>query len=496
MSTIAIAYPDTGFLSRHPTRRSWMHWLALTLVVATITVSGIVFTEPAPVDALTIGLVVLLPTVGLVVINRTLIAYFSLWMVAGAAAVLAATFSLDLGQTLSHVGVTLYLYVATVLFAAFIAKSPARHTELIFRAWTFAALVAAAAGIIGYFDLLPGAFDLFTKFGRTSGTFKDPNVFGPFLIVPLLYMLHLALGRSWHKMLLPLGVAGFLTLTVFLSFSRGAWFNAAVAIALYGYLTFATTSRAATRLKLIALLTAGAVIAACVVLMALSSDKVSDLLSQRASLVQTYDTGDEGRFGGQEKAAGLIADNPFGIGAREFTLRHHPEEVHNVYLSMLLNAGWLGGGLYLILVGLTIVLGFRHVLKSTPTRPYFLVAYTAFAALALEGAIIDTDHWRHFYLLMAIIWGLMSASTFAEKAAPQAVRPRRPARVVRAVPVRVPTLCAPAVRVPTLRIPTLHAPIVRMAATQRQNLREAPSRRLPSILPRMLREPAQPTSRR
>ena len=24
--------------------------------------------------------------------------------------------------------------------------------------------------------------------------------------------------------------------------------------------------------------------------------------------------------------------------------------------------------------------------------------------------IIDTDHWRHFYVLMAIVWGLMAAS--------------------------------------------------------------------------------------
>ena len=468
MSAIAVAYLNVPFSRTKPARRSWMHWLALALVVVTITVSGIVFTEPAPVDALSIGLIVLLPTIGLVAINPTLIAYFSLWMVAGAAAVLAATFSVDLRETLTHVSVTLYLYVATVLFAAFIAKSPTRHTELIFKAWTFAALVAAAAGIIGYFDLVPGAFDLFTKFGRTSGTFKDPNVFGPFLIVPLLYMLHLALGHSWRGALLPLAVAAFLTLAVFLSFSRGAWFNAAVAIGLYGYLTFVTTRRAATRLKLIALLTAGAVIAALVVLMALSSDKVSDLLSQRASLVQTYDTGDEGRFGGQEKAVGLIADNPLGIGAQEFTLRHHPEEVHNVYLSMLLNAGWLGGGLYLILVGLTLVLGFRHALKATPTRAQFLVAYTAFVALALEGAIIDTDHWRHFYLLMAIIWGLMSASAVAEPTLSDAARPRRPARA--------------------------RAP--RAAAVRARALPPAPPRRLPSILPRMLRKGAQPMSRR
>jgi hypothetical protein len=29
----------------------------------------------------------------------------------------------------------------------------------------------------------------------------------------------------------------------------------------------------------------------------------------------------------------------------------------------------------------------------------------------LEGIIIDLDHWRHFYLLMALVWGLMLSGT-------------------------------------------------------------------------------------
>jgi len=107
-ATFDIANHDTGIPTRAPSR-SVVHWLALALVAVTIVSSGFVFSEPAPVDALTIGLIVLLPAVGLVVFNPTLIAYFSLWTVAGASAVLAAVLSLDLGLTLTHVGVTLYL---------------------------------------------------------------------------------------------------------------------------------------------------------------------------------------------------------------------------------------------------------------------------------------------------------------------------------------------------------------------------------------------------
>ena len=68
-------------------------------------------------------------------------------------------------------------------------------------------------------------------------------------------------------------------------------------------------------------------------MVALQSDQVANLLVERASVTQTYDTGAEGRFGGQEKALGLIVENPLGIGAQQFATHHHPEEVHNVYLA-------------------------------------------------------------------------------------------------------------------------------------------------------------------
>ncbi len=434
MSAANIAFQNTGLHGApFAQRQSWAHWLALALVAVTIASSGIVFSEPAPVDALTIGLIVLLPTVGLAAFNPPILVYFSLWSVAGACAVLAATLSLDMTKTLVHVGVTLYLYVASVVFAAFVAKSPRAHTELIFKAWTWAAVAAAFTALVGYFALLPGAYDLFTKFDRASGTFKDPNVLGPFLIAPILYLLHVALQRSFLRMIVPLAVIGMLSLAVLLTFSRGAWMNLAVALTVYGYLALLTSKRATTRLKLTALLFAGGLFAAGLVAVALTSDTISSMFAERANLAMTYDVGPEGRFGGQEKAVELITENPLGIGAQEFTTRHHTEEVHNVYLSLMLNAGWLGGGVYWILVGLTLVLGFRHAMKDTETRPLFLVAYAAFVAVALEGLIVDTDHWRHFYLLMAIIWGLMSAGTLAE------TQQRRPVRL-KTAPSRRPSL--------------------------------------------------------
>jgi hypothetical protein len=47
-------------------------------------------------------------------------------------------------------------------------------------------MVAALAGSIGYFELIPGAHEMMTRYGRATGLFKDPNVFGPFLLPAML----------------------------------------------------------------------------------------------------------------------------------------------------------------------------------------------------------------------------------------------------------------------------------------------------------------------
>ena len=130
---------------------------------------------------------------------------------------------------------------------------------------------------------------------------------------------------------------------LFLSFSRGAWLNLAFALAAFGYLSFILARSNWARFKIATVALACVAAMAVVALVALQFESIADLADQRISLDQTYDQGPEGRFGGQLKAIRLLLDNPLGIGAGEFSLRHHHEEVHNIYLSMLLNNGWTGG---------------------------------------------------------------------------------------------------------------------------------------------------------
>ena len=46
-------------------------------------------------------------------------------------------------------------------------------------------------------------------------------------------------------------------------------------------------------------------------------------------------------------------------------------------------------------------MGFWHTMVEVFPR---------FMPVLLEGAVIDSDHWRHFYLLLGMIWGLYAAT--------------------------------------------------------------------------------------
>ena len=384
-----------------------MHRIALALVWLTIASGAVVFTEPAPVDLLTIGLIVLLPVIGLVRFTPPLMVFLSLWLVVSACTLLASTASIDETKTLIHNGVSIYLYLAAFVFAGFVVHAPNRHTGLILHAYLAAALIAAAAGILGYFDWPSGAFDLFTRYGRATGPFKDPNVYGPFLVPGLMFLAHRILNRPLHRSLGSIAAAAVIAFALLLCFSRGAWVALAIAIVVYVYLAFITAATNLLRLRIITFLIGGGLAATLLLGVALQFDKVADLFEQRASVSQSYDEGPEGRFGGQQKARDLILENPLGIGAQQFAPNYHFEEPHNVYLAMMLNAGWLGGLLFLFMVALTCLYGLRHAFRRTLTQPLFLVVYACFVGHAIEGYLIDLDHWRHFWLLMALIWGLM-----------------------------------------------------------------------------------------
>ena len=406
--------------------------IVLALVWIAMTSGAVVFTEPAPFDVLALGLLVLLPLAGLVAAPGALWLVLAVWLVAAAGGFVASAQSLDVDRSTIHTGISLYMYAAFFIFAAFVAKRPQAHTKLLLDGYLWAAVIAAFAGIVGYFGLAPGAAELFTKYGRATGTFKDPNVYGPFLAPAIIYVLHRILHDKPERTVVPAAILLLLSFGLLLSFSRGAWLNTAVGIAIYTYgsIVFARTEQQQARIIMLGALAVAA--AAGLLAVAAQFDEVGGLLSSRAAVTQSYDEGPEGRFGGQAQAMRMILDHPLGLGALQFGMHYHHEDVHNVYLSMFFNAGWLGGLIWAAMIATTAVFGALHLLRATATRPYFLIAYGAFLGNAVEGFVVDIDHWRHLYLLLAIVWGLIAAQRVTSVAAsPAAGTSIRRGRIVR-----------------------------------------------------------------
>jgi O-antigen ligase len=86
------------------------------------------------------------------------------------------------------------------------------------------------------------------------------------------------------------------------------------------------------------------------------------------------------------------------------------QQPHNVYLEIFLVAGWAGGMAYIVLVIATLFVGLRSALVRTPWQSFVIVTIAAFVGEVAEGFIVDTDHWRHYFLLLGMVWGLTAAT--------------------------------------------------------------------------------------
>lgn len=383
--------------------------LASIFVGVAVGASSIVFFEPALADVLMLGVIVALPVLGAVRFGRMSLLNLALWLcICGlglAVAIVAATTS----TAVVHQLVTLFLAVGAFVIAGFIAEDPEPRFHLVMRWYVVACLIATMAAFVGYFDVLPKAYDLFTNYGRARGTFKDPNVYGAALGPALVYCVWMMLREGKRQALLAALISLVLAVGLLITFSRGAWFSAALSLAILGWVAFISGRRRLDRLRLLVLALAGSLALVVALASVLQVAAVQELFAQRANLDQGYDSGPEGRFGGQAKALDLLLHHPLGIGTFTFSEKYHSEDVHNVYLTMFLNAGWLGGLLYIVSVAMTLIAAMRGSLRLGALHGPFLIACAAFAGVAFEGLVIDSDHWRHFFLLMGLIWGLADA---------------------------------------------------------------------------------------
>jgi hypothetical protein len=368
---------------------------------------AVVFIEPAPFEIMFLMTSLLFAVTGIrlqrafVPLIVLLIAYnlggaFSLMPVA------------EEKSAIWFVVISFYMATMGIFIAALVTEDTVRRLRAMRSGVIVAGVIAATAGIVGYFDIA-GSGEYLTLYGRASGTFKDPNVLGTFLTLPCVFLVQGFLsGRQRRPVLASLALLIVLA-GVFLSFSRGAWGVTLAAIIMMVALTYVTTGSGRMRARIVLLTLAGMLAFAALLTVALQFESVRDTFSERASLDQSYDQGEQGRFGNQRRSIPMLLERPNGFGPLMFR-EFFPEDPHNTYINAFAAYGWLGGVSYFALIAATMWVGWRLVFQRTAWQGEAIAVWSAFFFLILQGLQIDTDHWRHWYLLLGFTWGLAAVS--------------------------------------------------------------------------------------
>ena len=369
---------------------------------------GFVFIEPGPYEIVAVLTIAVFAMTGLTLPRGLgpLIAMLVTYDVGYALAMLQV---IDQPKPLTWVFISWYLTVTAMFFAAMLAQNTERRLDMIVRGCIAAAVIASLAGVLAYFHVLGGLSETFLKFSRARGTFNDPNVLGAFLVFPGLLLLQRIIAGKFRAMLFNSAALAIVVMALLLSFSRAAWGQFAGTAALLMLLTFITSRSNRERVRIVLMAGIGAALLVMLIVALLSIDQVSGLFKERASLDQSYDMGPMGRFGRYTTGFTMALERPLGIGPLQFN-KIFPEDPHNTFLNAFMTGGWIVGFLYPTIVLTTLAIGLRYVFIDAPWRRTYLAVFCAFLGTVGESAIIDIDHWRHFFLLLGLVWGLIIAT--------------------------------------------------------------------------------------
>ncbi len=378
--------------------------VALWLLVASL---WLVVIEPAPYE-LIFALVLLLFLPGglrVPIVSLPFVTALILYNFGGAIGLEGA---LDDKISIWFTVISFYMAVTGLFFCFLLPNETNSRMEIIRSGYIAAAIIGSIIGLMGYFDVA-GLAAKWAPMGRAQGTFKDPNVFAPFLVPPFIFLAQdLLLGRTRRLILSAMGLL-IIALGLFLAFSRGAWGNVVGSGALLVLFTLLVAPSRALRNRVLLMSMVGSLVLAIGTVAALQIPMVSRLFEERASLNQSYDVGETGRFGNQIASIPILLTQPGGMNPRHFRYMFG-QDPHNVYLNAFASYGWIGGFSFFTLVIMTFWAGWRAIRIRTPWQHHAIAIYCPLVTVMLQGVQIDIDHWRHFYLLLGCMWGLLGAT--------------------------------------------------------------------------------------
>jgi hypothetical protein len=392
-----------------------------TAIAIGLLLMGVVRFEPAPPDLAFAVIMAVAAMTGRFRLNRVPI--IVRWIV-GLLLVVNLLSMIDvlvLSEALRFLFITSYLAIFSLWLAGYVDR-PSR-SRLVAVTWLAVGIVSAIVSVLALNLPVPGRSFILGAVDngqRASGFFKDPNVFGPFLVPIAVILLELRIApkdpsplrlrrlASWTGLLI-------LTLGILFSYSRAAWGNYAIAL---GVMLGASSLRKAGARRALSALTVLLATGAMVALLLSATGSVG-FLEHRAH-VQSYDTQ---RFAAQTFGWQLGWTHPVGVGPGQFHF-HFPVESHSTFVRVFSEQGFMGMLLWCALLLVTLVFALRNVAAGKDTYGIGSAALLgAWCGLIFNSVVVDTLHWRHLWVVAALIW----AGT-ARRSLPDAARVRHAAR--------------------------------------------------------------------
>jgi O-antigen ligase len=355
---------------------------------------GVQVAEPAPSDGVFFVVMAVALATGRFRLSAAPRPVVAILAVFGALNVMASIQVVDPQRAIVFFGTTAYLALFGIWLAGYAVSR--RRALLLVRAYLGAAVASSVIGVLALLGALPGA-ELLTESDRSRAFFQDPNVFGPFLIPPVLILVEeivrprLLSARLATKAVL----VAVLLVGVLFSYSRGAWLNLGLGLLVLG-LILSLRGGVRTAATLLAVAGTTAAVMAGVVVVTGSGD----FLAERAR-PQPYDTD---RFSGQRAGLRPAAEYPFGAGPGQFESVAHIS-AHSTYARALGEEGYPGLLTLLALLGFTLIAALRNAVAGRGTHGIGSAALlAAWCGLLVNSAFIDTLHWRHLWVVAALIW--------------------------------------------------------------------------------------------
>jgi O-antigen ligase len=377
---------------------SALYWL----VALTIGSSFYVAIEPTPTDLLFLLLFAVVLFKRGVRFPLDLNPVLTIGLVGFSAGSILSLIASEVGLAGFYLAVTAYLLIAWYMVVMLLANYGTPMWELIQRAFLVAAVLGALIGLVSHFStILQDYLGVQASYGdRARGAFKDPNVYAPFLCAALLLVINRMVTRRFSSVLSLLLLCLF-SLEILAAFSRGAYVNLAVSLFVYFSLLFFVISRRDWMTRSLVIIVVGSIFVVAASVVFLRASGLDDFFSDRLAL-QRYD---DKRFSAQSRALDALVELPFGIGPGQ-TQTVFSMSPHNIYIRIAIENGLFSLLCFLMFLATTIWIALRGAWRRGPYQDVYGCCVAILIGILVNSLVIDSLHWRHFFLFLAIPIGL------------------------------------------------------------------------------------------